>query len=362
METKWVWSFFVQLTIKASLREEAYWAWQHKTWAVLHDAAKARYEENRQNLKERLATLLEEIGSDDALTLRKIEREEIMKGVLRWLFGPTFDFVPAVPDTAFAAADMAVGPEGPWKQGLLAYSMSAITAQGAMIKLLHHAIEWDNMLYFLYPYFWSYPSRWEFKKYLNHPDPMHRVFLKSGSARVVLTIRPGFEKAFVSFLESGTFAPLAADHPYFKITEEMEAYAKTNYPGIKPANPVEDARPLLMPLQRRTWQEMQEIMALLEEYRAANGAYPTTAEGLGALAAFGTVPAADPWGNPYVYGSPGVSGDYDLASFGADGLPGGEDADADISSWAEASLIGRWYEYTPTPALDIAFNETLPSA
>jgi hypothetical protein len=48
--------------------------------------------------------------------------------------------------------------------------------------------------------------------------------------------------------------------------------------------------------------------------------------------------------------------------YGADGVPGGEGENADITSWAEASLIGQWYEYTPTPALDIAFNETLPTA
>jgi hypothetical protein len=49
-------------------------------------------------------------------------------------------------------------------------------------------------------------------------------------------------------------------------------------------------------------------------------------------------------------------------SLGANGTGGGAGEDADITSWAEASLIGQWYEYTPTSALDIAFNETLPSA
>ena len=47
---------------------------------------------------------------------------------------------------------------------------------------------------------------------------------------------------------------------------------------------------------------------------------------------------------------------------GANGAEGGEGEDADIVSWADASLVGRWYEYTPTSALDISFNETLPTA
>jgi hypothetical protein len=80
----------------------------------------------------------------------------------------------------------------------------------------------------------------------------------------VLTIRPGFEKHFMSFLETGKFDPLAADDPYWRITEEMEAYAKTNYPGLKPANSIEDARPLLYPKQQKAWGEMQIIMKLID--------------------------------------------------------------------------------------------------
>ena len=57
-------------------------------------AAKSRYEDHRALVKERLAKLQEELGGQDPLSLRKIEREEVMKGVLRWLFGPSFTFVP----------------------------------------------------------------------------------------------------------------------------------------------------------------------------------------------------------------------------------------------------------------------------
>ncbi|MGV7552374.1 hypothetical protein PJN95_30065, partial [Mycobacterium kansasii] len=42
---------------------------------------------------------------------------------------------------------------------------------------------------------------------------------------------------FVSLLETGSFKGLPPTHPYMTIIEEMEAYARTNYPGIPPANP-----------------------------------------------------------------------------------------------------------------------------
>ena len=67
-------------------------AWQMRAWKTLHDAAEARYEMQRAMIKDRLAKLQEEMGSQDPLSLRKIEREEVMKGVLRWLFGPSVLF------------------------------------------------------------------------------------------------------------------------------------------------------------------------------------------------------------------------------------------------------------------------------
>ena len=41
----------------------------------------------------------------------------------------------------------------------------------------------------------------------------------------------------------------------------------------------------------------------------------------------------DPWGNEFVYVCPGVHGDFDISSYGGDGVPGGEDKDKDVNSW-----------------------------
>lgn len=94
-----------------------------------------------------------------------------------------------------------------------------------------------------------------------------------------------------------------------------------------------------------------EVFALaLDSYRLDNHAYPSTAQGLAALRTrppAGEVPPnwrgpylrktvpPDPWGQPYVYSSPGRHNpeSYDLYSLGRDGKPGGEGEDADITSW-----------------------------
>ena len=95
-------------------------------------------------------------------------------------------------------------------------------------------------------------------------------------------------------------------------------------------------------------QDIASLMQALKLYRLDNQRYPTTEQGLQALVARpATNPAPanwkaggyverlpkDPWGNPYQYLNPGVRGEIDVYSFGAEGAPGGEGNDADIGSW-----------------------------
>jgi len=86
--------------------------------------------------------------------------------------------------------------------------------------------------------------------------------------------------------------------------------------------------------------QMKNIAQALKLYRLQHGKYPTSGEGLNVLASAGTggkryldsIPK-DPWGNDYVYLSPGVHGDFDILSRGSDGQSGGSGFDADIGSW-----------------------------
>lgn len=83
----------------------------------------------------------------------------------------------------------------------------------------------------------------------------------------------------------------------------------------------------------------------LDTYRLDTGRFPTTEQGLGALLAapagtakwngpyLGKAVPADPWGRAYVYRAPGSNGrDYELTSYGKDGVPGGSGDDADLTN------------------------------
>ena len=96
---------------------------------------------------------------------------------------------------------------------------------------------------------------------------------------------------------------------------------------------------------RTTKAQIELFGTALDTFRLDVGRYPTSDEGLQALR---QKPGGldrwdgpylrkdlplDPWSKPYVYRSPGEHGPYDIVSYGADGTPGGDGDNRDISSW-----------------------------
>jgi general secretion pathway protein G len=96
--------------------------------------------------------------------------------------------------------------------------------------------------------------------------------------------------------------------------------------------------------------QIRNFETALKMYKLDNGTYPTTEQGLEALIqkpSVGVIPKnwreggylemnkvpLDSWGNKYVYLSPGSHGDFDIISYGADGVQGGDGYNADIESW-----------------------------
>ena len=93
--------------------------------------------------------------------------------------------------------------------------------------------------------------------------------------------------------------------------------------------------------------EISTIENAMKFYRLDNFAYPSAEQGIDALVNKPNDPniknwnpggyleriPRDPWGNPYVYRNPGVNGEIDILTFGADGVEGGDGNNADIGNW-----------------------------
>ncbi|AOX99555.1 type II secretion system major pseudopilin GspG [Jeongeupia sp. USM3] len=95
-------------------------------------------------------------------------------------------------------------------------------------------------------------------------------------------------------------------------------------------------------------QDIRSVVQALKLYKLDNGRYPTTEQGLKALTEKPGLPPVptnwktggyleklpkDPWDGDYLYLNPGLKGEIDVMSYGADGAQGGEGYDADIGSW-----------------------------
>lgn len=216
--------------------------WQTSVWNACYNAAQTNFYTQQQSISAQISALQNQINSVDTLTLRREENDEIMKCVLRWLLGPNFEFMPQGVIDLFTAAggDLKYGVNFTGNDlGPSALNWNLVYQDEDRINFINQAIDWDNVTYFLYSYFWDVPPSWDFIRQIQHPDSTRQAFLRAGSARVVLTVRPGWEVAWTYFVEFGSTivpSPLPA-HPYLTIAQQIAEYDNTNYPGIPSANP-----------------------------------------------------------------------------------------------------------------------------
>ena len=97
----------------------------------------------------------------------------------------------------------------------------------ALAKFLEQAFEWSIKDYTFYPYYWADRNEWQ-KMYLTeNTDPLFRSFLQAGMARVIVTVKPGFEEAVQYFLTTGQVwfggdTPVIGDPLYMSIAQEMK--------------------------------------------------------------------------------------------------------------------------------------------
>lgn len=93
-------------------------------------------------------------------------------------------------------------------------------------KFFEQAFEWNIMSYNFYPFYWGAKTRWESLYTTENEDPLFRAFLRSGMARVIVTVRPGFEEAVMYFMRTGKVwnggeIPVIGDPLYVSLLHEL---------------------------------------------------------------------------------------------------------------------------------------------
>lgn len=105
---------------------------------------------------------------------------------------------------------------------------SSLDQYAAFVKFMEQAFEWDIMSYYFYPYYWGKRERWADMYQFDDNDPTFRAFMQSGMARVIVTVRPGFEEAVRHFLATGQIwnggeVPVIDDPMFLSIVDEMRS-------------------------------------------------------------------------------------------------------------------------------------------
>lgn len=95
-----------------------------------------------------------------------------------------------------------------------------------LAKFMEQAFEWSIMDYTFYPYYWGDRKKWQNMYLSQSTDPLFRSFLQSGMARVIVTVKPGFEDAVQFFMTTGRIwnggeVPVIGDPIYMSIVDEM---------------------------------------------------------------------------------------------------------------------------------------------
>jgi hypothetical protein len=356
----------VTFTVTTQPTATVYEQWQASVFSAIYNAAQSTYFTQQQNYAGQISALQQQIESVDTLTLRREEHDEIMKTVLRWLMG-TFDvFMPtAVSDALFKGqpgVDPAYGIDFTGKNtALSSAAWTTVENYEDIVEFINQAVDWDNIIYFLYSYFWDVPESWDFIRQIQHPDATRQAFLRAGSARVVLTVRKGWELAWAYFVAYGStvLPPNLPSHPYLTIAQEIADYDSTNYPGIPPADP-NNPNPLgddeIQPAGTTCTHELSPSTAPVTI---------TVADSTGFVA--GATAVIDTF-ESHVQEAQTIKAVPDkthitVAALSNAHRPGKEPRAPFpiVQAGSKGLLIGEWFEYTPTSGIDIAINSDMSS-
>ncbi|MBL7885447.1 MAG: hypothetical protein JNJ52_01760 [Flavobacterium sp.] len=98
---------------------------------------------------------------------------------------------------------------------------------GSFVKFMEQAFEWNLMSYRFYPYYWGNRDEWNELYQYESNDPIYRSFMQAGMARVVVTVKPGFEDAVMHYMALGQIwnggqMPVLGDPLYLSIVDELK--------------------------------------------------------------------------------------------------------------------------------------------
>ncbi|HEX8574880.1 MAG TPA: hypothetical protein VF677_01160 [Flavobacterium sp.] len=210
------------ISVRCELTSEARIKWQQETFKAIIDA----YEKALVAYDQKVA---DENAKGNAIKeankgfYRQIENMILRKNCISYIidqneaanrtYGKNM-FKPLAPgiERKFSNHEVNVGP--------------ALDDYAAFSKFIEQAFEWDIMSYNFYPYYWGAKEDWPRLYQYDNNDPLFKSFMQAGMARVVVTVRPGFEDAVSYYMQTGQIwnggeVPVIEDKLFMSIVDEL---------------------------------------------------------------------------------------------------------------------------------------------
>lgn len=212
-------AFNISVSITCELSLEAKTQWQKDTFDAIMQAYQQKLDAYNQSLLEAKTTGTQLLDSNP-LFYRQIEQLVLRKNCISYLI-----------DDADASSKKRFGQpmynNNATFQNHQVSLTSDMDAYGSFAKFMEQAFEWELMSYNFYPYYWAKREDWHELYQFESNDAIYRSFMQAGMARVVVTVKPGFEDAVMYYMATGKIwnggqMPVLGDPLYLSIVEELK--------------------------------------------------------------------------------------------------------------------------------------------
>ncbi len=210
----------VTVTLKCELTNDAIQEWQKKTFDAILEGYYNQLAEYNQALSEAKTTGMQILDSNP-LFYRQIEQNVLRKNCISYML------------------DHSTNPNNYKQFGLPMYDTNAsfnnfqlnldkrMDDYGSFAKFMEQAFDWNLMSYNFYPYYWANKDEWKDLYQFESNDAIFRSFMQAGMARVVVTVKPGFEDAIIHYLTTGQIwlggqMPVLGNPLYLSIIDELK--------------------------------------------------------------------------------------------------------------------------------------------
>ncbi len=213
----------INFSIRCKLTLEAKTKWQQQTFNAIIKAYEEALAAYNEQLAEKQALGVQILGTNPGF-YRDIENTILRKNCISYLidqnvdakrtYGKDFHRINGTGSKqTFENTELLLGAD--------------LDDYAAFVKFIEQAFEWDIMSYNFYPYYWANRQKWvEMYQYDQTHDHIFKAFMQSGMARVIVTVRPGFEEAVRYYMQTGQIwnggeVPVIEDELYLSIVDEL---------------------------------------------------------------------------------------------------------------------------------------------